>query len=236
MRASLRTSSFWSSRSWKSSGIAADFSCWTSSQFGIDRHALHVRIGQLVCRNLADNVAQRGFDRGPVIFLRRRQLQTVPDARDLHVGEQRIGFLRLRLGDDLRLGRDFDGRIFLQRPEPRSHSPSASGNRMAWQRQTPGAAARSARGSARACRREPGPGRWRPRLAPASEPDGRPWRRGWLQAAWGGACVIISALTLGTLSRPRMAVVAAPRTRKQVSTTMVMAFDKRLSATGFKST
>jgi hypothetical protein len=33
-----------------------------------------------------------------------------------------------------------------------------------------------------------------------------------------------------------MAVVAAPRTRKQVSTTMVMAFDKRLSATGFKST
>ncbi|MGY2939448.1 hypothetical protein ACVWZK_002067 [Bradyrhizobium sp. GM0.4] len=51
-----------------------------------------------------------------------------------------------------------------------------------------------------------------------------------------GACVIISALTLGTLSRPRMAVVAAPRTRKQVSTTMVMAFDKRLSATGFKST
>ena len=33
----------------------------------------------------------------------------------------------------------------------------------------------------------------------------------------------------GTLSRPRMDVVAAPRTRKQVSTAMVMAFDKRLS-------
>jgi hypothetical protein len=33
-----------------------------------------------------------------------------------------------------------------------------------------------------------------------------------------------------------MAVVAAPRTRKQVSTTMVMAFDKRLSASNFKST
>jgi hypothetical protein len=52
----------------------------------------------------------------------------------------------------------------------------------------------------------------------------------------GGGSVIISALTLGTLSRPRMAVVAAPRTRKQVSTTMVMVFDKRLSAPSFKST
>jgi hypothetical protein len=52
----------------------------------------------------------------------------------------------------------------------------------------------------------------------------------------GGTWVIISALTLGTLSRPRMAVVAAPRTRKQVRTTMVMDLDKRLSAPNFKST
>jgi hypothetical protein len=48
-------------------------------------------------------------------------------------------------------------------------------------------------------------------------------------SGFGGAWVIISALTLGTLSRPRIAVVAAPRTRKQVRTTMVMALDKRLS-------
>ena len=34
MRASERTSFFWSSRSWNSSGIAADFSCWTSSASG----------------------------------------------------------------------------------------------------------------------------------------------------------------------------------------------------------
>src|SRR6266568_1948722 len=37
----------------------------------IDRHAWRVRIGELVCRYLADNVAQRGLDRGPIIFLRR---------------------------------------------------------------------------------------------------------------------------------------------------------------------
>jgi hypothetical protein len=33
-RASVRTSRFWSSRSWNNSGIAADFSCWTSSASG----------------------------------------------------------------------------------------------------------------------------------------------------------------------------------------------------------
>ena len=34
MRASERTSLFWSSRNWNSSGIAADFNCWTSSASG----------------------------------------------------------------------------------------------------------------------------------------------------------------------------------------------------------
>src|SRR5256885_6115101 len=50
-----------------------------------------------------------------------------------------------------------------------------------------------------------------------------------------GACVIISALTLGTLSRPRMAVAGGPRTREEGSAAMVVAFDKRLSPSDFKS-
>ncbi|MFK4582398.1 hypothetical protein ABIF83_005875 [Bradyrhizobium ottawaense] len=65
-----------------------------------------------------------------------------------------------------------------------STTPWASGNRMAWRRQRPGAAARPARAPAKACRPAPGPARSRPKPGPGSEPDGRPWRRGWWRAAW----------------------------------------------------
>ena len=102
MRASWRTSRFWSSRSWNNSGIAADFSCWTSSASAIDQGG---GIGLARCVDLAGDAAQRGFHRRPVGFLRGGKLEPFLDAGDLHVAEQRVGFLnrRLRLGDDLRL-------------------------------------------------------------------------------------------------------------------------------------
>ena len=135
MRASARTSRFWSSRSWNSSGIAADFSCWTSSASGsISAWRVGSALRDRV--DLAGDAAQRGFHRRPVGFLRGGKLEPFLDAGDLHVAEQRVGFLhrRLRLGDELRLLRRLGGGGDLRRHHV--------GRERSMQR--PGAAARSA--------------------------------------------------------------------------------------------
>ena len=107
MRASERTSLFWSSRNWNSSGIAADFNCWTSADLRIDRHARSRRVGLPARMNLAGDGAQRGFHGRPVGFLRGRQFQAVLDFGDLDVTQQRVIllWLRLRFGDGLGLRR-----------------------------------------------------------------------------------------------------------------------------------
>ena len=91
MRASERTSFFWSSRSWNSSGIAA-------------------RIGLAPGVDLAGDGAQRGLDRRPVTFLRGSELQAILDSGDLRVAEQRVILLRRWLVDSLRLRRRSNGR------------------------------------------------------------------------------------------------------------------------------
>ena len=104
MRASERTSLFWSSRNWNSSGIAADFSCWTSSASG--SIGMPVALGSACALrvDLAGDGAQRGLDRRPVGFLRGGKLQALLDPGDLDVAEQRVILLRLRLVGGLRLG------------------------------------------------------------------------------------------------------------------------------------
>ena len=101
----MRTSRFWSSRSWNNSGMAADLSCCTSADIRIDRRAGRVRIGPPRLVNLPGHGAQRGFHRRPIRLLRTRKLEAILDAGDLRIAEQRVGFLRRRLAGKLRLGR-----------------------------------------------------------------------------------------------------------------------------------
>ena len=194
----MRTSCFWSSRNWNNSGIAADFSCWTSAASGSIGGAGRVRIALAAGVNLPGHGAQRGFHRRPVIFLVGRKPQALLDAGDLHVAEQRVGFLRRRLGGELRLRRrscaaaSSAGRRASAsrcRRARRTHRPAAaarSGLRSAADRTTPAPAAATASLSCLLSRFATG-----------------------LLSTSGDA---ISARAAGTLSRPRMLVAAAPTT------------------------
>ena len=197
MRASLHTSLFLVvTASWNSSGIAANFNCGPRRNW--DRSEHPARSDSTACLpSLADNITQRGFDRGPVIFLRRRQLQTVPDARDLHVGEQRIGFLRLPPWRRPPFRRDFDGRNLCS---GRSLVHARLGHReIGWR----GGGKRLAQrlGQHRHLRELVGRNLDRVERGRGQswEPDDRPWQPDWLQAAWvpAGACVIMSGADAG---------------------------------------
>ena len=101
MRASERTSLFWSSRSWNKAASppisTADFFDW------IDRHAggagSTCRLAWIL------RATARALSTGGGRFLRGGQFQALLDAGDLHVAEQRVILLRLRLGCRLRLRR-----------------------------------------------------------------------------------------------------------------------------------
>ena len=207
MRASARTSRFWSSRSWNSSGIAADFSCWTSSASGSIRAR---RIGLAGGVDLAGDGAQRGFHRRPVGFLRGGKLEPFLDAGDLHVAEQRVGFLRLAAWRQASASAPAAGR---------RSAAAHVGRDAAMQR--PGAATGSAVDGLAAAPPRPAH-RSQPPACPAWLPCSRPGPG----RAMRRPC---SSRAPGTLSRPRMLVAAAPTTRKQVSAMIVITRVKQLS-------
>ena len=95
-RASARTSRFWSSRSWNSSGMAADFSCWTSSQSGSIGGAPAEGWTGGSCASCGRWRAATIFDAGPIGFLVGRQLQPLLDAGDLDVAEKGVVLLHRR--------------------------------------------------------------------------------------------------------------------------------------------
>ena len=182
---------------------------------GIDRHAGRIGIGLPLRVNLAGDRAQRGLDRRPVGFLRRRKFQALLDPGDLDVAQQRVVLLRLRLARGLGLGRSCGAARL------RARSPSACRYRPARSTHRPDAAARSA---------------WRwPAAAQGGQRQGgdrEPVLLAFLvrdRIFDGGARKPVRIRAAGTLSRPRIAVAAAPTTRKQVSATIVMARVKKVS-------
>ena len=140
MRASSRTSRFWSSRSWNNSGIAADLSCWTSSH--PDRSAARggSRTGgsRASCGRWRAATSRRRANRIPG----GRKLQAFLDAGDLDVAEQGVVLLHRRLWRRLRLRR-------------RWRSGRCWAHRCRWGRSThrPGAATGSGPASLRRCER-----------------------------------------------------------------------------------
>jgi hypothetical protein len=177
---------------------------------GIDRCAGRVRIGLATGVNLSRYSAQRAFHRRPIGFLIQRKLEALLDAGDLHIAEQRVGFLQRRLAG-------FSGKSGI----------AAAGTAIfgAWRSAGVVAAKACRSGSLRVVAVDGGSKDARASVVTAS--------RSVLLSRFATGLLTtgdtISERAIGTLSLPRMLAKATPATRKHVSAMMVIALVKPYS-------